>query len=98
MNSKIDEKFFKAIETGKSQYNYKLHDIRFNCAIKGSGKGTLNDTQDIVFNMRFNGKPVASFQIKGNATRRFSNLKIEPKAQFAGSVLGKAPVGLVANH
>ena len=92
----LDEKFFKAIETGKSQYNYKLHDIRFNCAIKGSGKATLNDTQDIVFNMRFNGKPVASFQIKGNATRRFSNLKIEPKAQGAGSVLGKAPVGLVA--
>ena len=47
----LDEQFFKAIETGKSDYDYKLSGIRFNSTITGTKKQTLTGTQDIVFQM-----------------------------------------------
>ena len=92
----LDEKFFKAIETGKSDYDYKLSGIRFKCGIKGEGKNTLTETQDIVFEMATStGKPIANFQIKGNDTDKPTNLKIEPSSKGGGARLGKAPLDLV---
>ena len=92
----LDEKFFKAIESGKSDYDYKLSEIKFDCRIKGEGKKTLTETQDIVFKMTTStGKPVANFQIKGNDTKKPTNLKIEPSSKGDAARLGKAPLDLV---
>ena len=92
----LDEKFFKAIETGKSDYDYKLSGIRFNSTITGTKKQTLTGTQDIVFQMSTSlNKPIADFQVKGNSTSSFSNLKIEPTSKGGAARLGKAPLDLI---
>lgn len=91
----LDDKFFKAVENKKGEYDYKLLKVMFNLSTFGKGKSGGFTTQDTVLTLGLKGTEIAKFQVKSNQTSKLSNLKIEGTGKGDAARLGKAPLGLV---
>jgi hypothetical protein len=90
----VDEKFFKKLETYADGYNYSLSKVTMKMGLKP--RTSEFQTQDTVLFLKAGSTDVLKFQIKGNSTSDYANLKIEGSLISAGSArLGKAPLGLV---
>tara|TARA_A100001388_G_scaffold53233_1_gene36295 strand:+ start:433 stop:1671 length:1239 start_codon:yes stop_codon:yes gene_type:complete len=92
----LDDKFFKAVENKKGEFDYKLLKVMFNLSTFGKGKSGGFTTQDTVLTLGLRGTEIAKFQVKSNQTSKLSNLKIEGTGKGDAARLGKAPLGLVA--
>ena len=73
----LDDKFFKAVENKKGEFDYKLLKVKFDLSTYGVKKNASFTTQDSVLTLGIRGTEIAKFQVKGNTTSRLSNLKIE---------------------
>lgn len=91
----LDDKFFKAVENKKGEFDYKLMKVKFDLSTYGKGKSADFSTQDAVLTLGIKGTEIAKFQVKGNTTSRLSNLKIEGTGRGEAARLGKAPLALV---
>ena len=91
----LDDKFFKAVENKKGEFDYKLLKVMFNLSTFGKGKSGGFTTQDTVLTLGLKGTEIAKFQVKSNQTSKLSNLKIEGTGKGDAARLGKAPLGLV---
>jgi hypothetical protein len=90
----IDENFFKKLENYADGYNYALSKVTVKMGLKP--KSSEFETQDTVLFLKSKNTDIIKFQIKGNSTSDYANLKIEGSLLAAGSArLGKAPLGLV---
>jgi len=88
----VDESFFKRIEYGSGEYDFKLSKITLKLNLKGDAFAT----QDTWIFLKDSVKDIAKFQLKGNTTSRLSNLKFEgTEIGAAAARLGKAPLNLV---
>jgi len=88
----VNASFFKKLQMGKGDYTYKLNRVVFRLNLV---KGEFA-TQDLkIFLKNSKGAEVAEFQIKGNQTSDFSNLKFEGKDKGSAAKLGQAPLNLV---
>ena len=87
----IDEPFFKKLEkrNGEYSYNYAKANLLLGCD-KKTGKFESNDG-NIWISDNAN-TIIYKFQLKGNSTSKFSNLKFEPNARGGAAFLGKAPL------
>ena len=93
----LDDKFFKEIEGGKDNYDFRLSAIRFMLGTQGKGKNLIFNTQDTSMILSLKGQEKAKFQVKGNQTSKLANLKIEGTGRGEAARLGKAPLELVEN-
>ena len=91
----LDDKFFKAVENKKGEFDYNLLKVKFDLSTYGKGKSGGFTTQDAVLTLGIKGTEIAKFQVKGNTTSRLSNLKIEGTGKGEAARLGKAPLALV---
>ena len=91
----LDDKFFKAVENKKGEFDYKLLKVKFDLSTYGVKKNAGFTTQDSVLTLGIRGTEIAKFQVKGNTTSRLSNLKIEGTGKGEAARLGKAPLELV---
>ena len=91
----LDDKFFKAVENKKGEFDYNLLKVKFDLSTYGKGKSGGFTTQDAVLTLGIKGTEIAKFQVKGNTTSRLSNLKIEGTGKGEAARLGKAPLELV---
>ena len=91
----LDDKFFKAVENKKGDFDYKLFKVKFDLSTYGKGPSGGFTTQDAVLTLGINSQEVAKFQVKGNTSSRLSNLKIEGTGKGEAARLGKAPLALV---
>tara|TARA_X000001036_G_scaffold20879_1_gene17482 strand:- start:356 stop:1594 length:1239 start_codon:yes stop_codon:yes gene_type:complete len=91
----LDDKFFKAVENKKGEFDYKLYKVKFDLSTYGKGKSGGFTTQDAVLTLGINNQEVAKFQVKGNTSSRLANLKIEGTGRGDAARLGKAPLALV---
>ena len=91
----LDDKFFKAVENKKGEFDYKLLKVMFNLSTYGVKKNGGFTTQDTVLTLGLKGTEIAKFQVKSNQTSKLSNLKIEGTGKGDAARLGKAPLGLV---
>jgi len=90
----VDEEFFKKLENYADGYNYSLSKVTMKMGLKP--RTSEFQTQDTVLFLKSGSTDVIKFQIKGNSTSDYANLKIEGSLISAGSArLGKAPLGLV---
>ena len=88
----VDESFFKRIEYGSGEYDFKLSKITLKLNLKGDAFAT----QDTWIFLKDSVKDIAKFQLKGNTTSRLSNLKFEgTEIGAAAARLGKSPLNLV---
>jgi len=88
----VNASFFKKLQMGKGDYTYKLNRVVFRLNLV---KGEFA-TQDLkIFLKNSKGVEVAEFQVKGNQTSDFSNLKFEGKDKGSAAKLGQAPLNLV---
>ena len=89
----VNDSFFKKLQMGEGDYTYKLNRVVFRLNIE---KGEFV-TQDLMLYLKNSkGAEVAEFQVKGNQTSDFSNLKFEGKEKGAAAArLGQAPLNLV---
>ena len=88
----VNDSFFKKLQMGEGDYTYKLNRVVFRLNIE---KGEFA-TQDLkIFLKNSKGVEVAEFQVKGNQTSDFSNLKFEGKDKGSAAKLGQAPLNLV---
>jgi hypothetical protein len=92
----LDDKFFKDLEAKKGVYDYKLSDIKMDLTTIGSGKRANWKTQDTVISLSLNNSIKVKFQVKGNGTSKFENLKIEGTGVGEKARLGKAPLLLIS--
>src|SRR6056300_1019040 len=92
----LDDKFFKAVENKKGEFDYKLLKVKFDLSTYGVKKNAGFTTQDSVLTLGIRGTEIAKFQVKGNTTSRLSNLKIEGTGKGEAARLGKAPLALIA--
>ena len=87
-----DESFYKKLEYGSGEYDFRLSKI----VLKLNLKGDAFATQDTNIFLKDTSKDIAKFQLKGNTTSRLSNLKFEGTEIGASAArLGKAPLNLV---
>ena len=91
----LDDKFFKAVENKKGEFDYNLLKVKFDLSTFGVKKNAGFTTQDSVLTLGIRGTEIAKFQVKGNTTSRLSNLKIEGTGKGEAARLGKAPLELV---
>ena len=91
----LDDKFFKAVENKKGEFDYNLLKVKFDLSTYGTKKNAGFTTQDSVLTLGIRGTEIAKFQVKGNTTSRLSNLKIEGTGKGEAARLGKAPLELV---
>ena len=91
----LDDKFFKAVENKKGEFDYNLLKVKFDLSTYGKGKSGGFTTQDAVLTLGIKGTEIAKFQVKGNTTSRLSNLKIEGTGKGEAARLGKAHLALV---
>ena len=91
----LDDKFFKAVENKKGEFDYNLLKVKFDLSTYGKGKSGGFTTQDAVLTLGIKGTEIAKFQVKGNTTSRLSNLKIEGTGKGEAARLGKATLALV---
>ena len=90
----LDSKFFKKLENRDGQYAYRFSSARLALGWDKNKKSF--ETADGVIKLKDNAdKDNYTFQIKGNQTSSFSNLKFEPNALGGAAFLGKAPLDLV---
>lgn len=91
----VTEEYFKNLENYSGNYSYTLSKIVLKLNLNQTGTSFI--TQDtVVFLKDSTGKDVIKFQIKGNSTSDYSNLKIEGTLIGSSSArLGKAPLDLV---
>lgn len=91
----VTEKYFKNLENFSGEYSYTLSKIVLKLNLNQTSTSFM--TQDtVVFLKDSTGKDVIKFQIKGNSTSDYSNLKIEGTLIGSSSArLGKAPLDLV---
>ena len=88
----VNDSFFKKLQMGEGDYTYKLNRVVFRLNIE---KGEFK-TQDLkIYLKNSKGVEVAEFQVKGNQTSDFSNLKFEGKDKGSAAKLGQAPLNLV---
>ena len=88
----VNESFFKKIEYGSGEYDFKLSKIILKLNLKGDDFAT----QDTNIFLKDSTKDIAKFQLKGNTTSRLANLKFEgTELGAAAARLGKAPLNLV---
>ena len=88
----VNDSFFKKLQMGEGDYTYKLNRVVFRLNIE---KGEFV-TQDLMLYLKNSkGAEVAEFQVKGNQTSDFSNLKFEGKDKGSAAKLGQAPLNLV---
>ncbi len=88
----VDESFYKKLEYGSGEYDFRLSKI----VLKLNLKGDAFATQDTNIFLKDTSKDIAKFQLKGNTTSRLSNLKFEGTEIGASAArLGKAPLNLV---
>ena len=72
----LDDKFFKAVENKKGEFDYKLLKVKFDLSTYGKKECWFYNTR-FVLTLGIRGTEIAKFQVKGNTTSRLSNLKIE---------------------
>lgn len=94
----LNEKYFENIVKKSGAFLYSVSKIKLNLQIEKMGKGWKFQTQDTILVVK-NHKNVDTykFQIKGNTTSKYANLKFEP-SEIANSAarMGKAPLELMA--
>ena len=90
----FDYSFIKKLENRDGQYAYRFSSARLALGWDKNKKSF--ETADGVIKLKDNAdKDNYTFQIKGNQTSSFSNLKFEPNALGGAAFLGKAPLDLV---
>ena len=88
----VTPEFFKNLKNNKDEYQYTMGAVKFNLSLTGDGF----KTQDMTITMKGKDKDLFRFQIKGNNSTGFANLKYEPTdLQFTKARLGKSPRPLI---
>jgi hypothetical protein len=93
----LNEKYFEDIVKKSGAFLYRLSSIKINLQIEKFGRGWKFKTQDTILVVK-NNKNVDTykFQIKGNTTSTYANLKFEPSEIKASAArMGKAPLDLM---
>ncbi len=89
----VTTEFFENLKNNKDEYQYAMGDVKFDLSLKGEEF----KTQDMTITMKGSkNKDLFRFQIKGNNSTGFANLKYEPTdLQFTKARLGKSPRPLI---
>jgi hypothetical protein len=89
----VTPEFFENLKNNKDEYQYAMGAVKFDLSLRGDEF----KTQDMTITMKGSkNKDLFRFQIKGNNSTGFANLKYEPTdLQFTKARLGKAPRPLI---
>lgn len=89
----VTSEFFENLKNNKDEYQYAMGAVKFDLSLNGEEF----KTQDMTITMKGSkNKDLFRFQIKGNNSTGFANLKYEPTdLQFTKARLGKSPRPLI---